>query len=91
MATHITEYDGGISIVGGFKPAGSKPLMEAKDILVGNNDKRLDEVLGSGEGSIQSQITDALNPYSTTAQVKSFNDMTNYYKRSIKGCKRHWS
>jgi hypothetical protein len=47
----LSEYKGGVLLTGGLEPKnnGNFPLIEAHDVLVGENDKRLDEVLEKAE------------------------------------------
>ena len=82
MAKNFNSFPGGVPVTGGIEPAGNFPVVESKYVQVSEDGKSLADVLGSGTGSIAGQISSALEPYSTTSQVKAFNDMANYYTKS---------
>ena len=82
MAKNFNSFPGGVPVTGGIEPAGDFPVVESKYVQVSEDGKSLADVLGSGTGSIAGQISSALEPYSTTSQVKAFNDMANYYTKS---------
>ena len=48
----LTQYNPGIELIAGLKPSGNRtfPLMQACDILVGEDDERLDVKLSKLEG-----------------------------------------
>ncbi len=54
----LPDYKGSVDLISGIRPknGGDFPLVEAHDILVGNNDKRLDEALGDIESGLDSII-----------------------------------
>lgn len=57
MAT-LSNYDGNVDIISGLRPknGGKFPIVEAHDILVGPNDRRLDYIIGDTSDSIAGQI-----------------------------------
>jgi len=82
MAKNFARYGGGVLVTGGIEPAGNFPVVESKYVMVKEDGTTLADVLGDGSGSISDQINVELASYSTTAQVKAFNDMANYYTKT---------